>query len=192
MASVLCAEVCVKCFVCRALCNNEHNSAFALLGPRSLCTATHCFVCNDCRGVSRVHCSLCFVLTCKQWSVWCPICAICSVCSVGSGVFGGRLGMRRAEFPGARVSGGGGRLCASLYCAIHCYSTVLHHSVLQGGVGGGQDYTMQCTAPVCHYTLHCRLSSLLALLSFFHNSLIVIIQLLETPTQAEKLTQAMH
>ena len=148
MASVLCAEVCVKCFVCRALCNNEHNSAFALFGPRLLCTATHCFVCNDCRGVSRVHCSLCFVLTCKQWSVWCPICAICSVCSVGSGVFGGRLGMRRAEFPGARVSGGGA-VCVPPYTVQSTVTEQYFTTLYCKGEGG------QCQTTLCSALHHC-------------------------------------
>ena len=64
MASVLCAEVCVKCFVCRALCNNEHNSAFALLHcldpdyfalPHTVLCAKTAEVCQEC----IVPCVLC-------------------------------------------------------------------------------------------------------------------------------------
>ena len=113
-----------------------------------------------------MHCSLCFVLTCKQWSVWCPICAICSVCSVGSGVFGGRLGMRRAEFPGARVRGGGA-VCVPPY-TVQSTVTVQYFTTLycRGGGGGSArlHYAVHCTSVPLHIALQVVLAARTSLL----------------------------
>ena len=47
VASVLCAEVCVKCFVCRPVQRLQFISLFRL-----------CALCKDCRGVSKEHSSV--------------------------------------------------------------------------------------------------------------------------------------
>ena len=54
VASVLCAEVCVKCFVCRELYNN--------------CNLFYSFDSQQTAEVCRKSILLCFVLTCKQRS----------------------------------------------------------------------------------------------------------------------------